>query len=84
MGAFLSPPMGRGSGGAVARAGCECASECKKMGRRSAKAKPAPPKKGTANAARVSRGSLHDKWLGLSQMTPKCDAHQHVTVTCVI
>jgi hypothetical protein len=56
--------------------------KAKKMGR--GRGKPAPPKKGTANAARVSRGSLHDKWSGLTQKAPKRDAHQHVTVTCVI
>uniref|UniRef100_A0A7S3F704 Uncharacterized protein n=1 Tax=Haptolina ericina TaxID=156174 RepID=A0A7S3F704_9EUKA len=41
-------------------------------------------KRGNANAARVSRGSLHDKWPGLSMTTPKRDATQHVTVTVVI
>jgi len=43
-----------------------------------------PPKRGTANAARVSRGSLHDEWPGLSITAPKRDATQHVTVTVVI
>lgn len=47
-------------------------------------AAPKAIKRGTANAARVSRGSLHDKWPGLSMTTPKRDATQHVTVTVVI
>merc|ERR1719181_1193268 len=48
-----------------------------------ARSKP-PPKKGTANAARVSRGSLHDTWQGLGVKAPKRDGSQHVTVTVVI
>ena len=44
----------------------------------------APPRRGKASAARVSRGSQVDTWQGLSAKTPKRDAHQHVTVTVVI
>merc|ERR1719231_1801224 len=55
----------------------------KKMGRSMPARKP-PPKRGTANAARVSRGSMHDKWRGLALAAPKRDKTQHVTVTCVI
>merc|ERR1719421_1460114 len=40
--------------------------------------------KGTANAARVSRGSQFDAWDGLSLKAPKRDARQHATVTVVI
>jgi len=53
-------------------------------GRRRSAAPPVPRKRGAANAARVSRGSLHDTWPGLTQRVPKRDAHQHVTVTVVI
>lgn len=56
----------------------------KLMARSIASSGAAPTKKGTANAARVSRGSLHDKWDGLSIRSPKRDATQHVTVTVVI
>merc|ERR1719281_2130968 len=42
------------------------------------------PQRGTASAARVSRGSQFDTWEGLSVQEPKRDAHQHVTVTVVI
>lgn len=43
-----------------------------------------PPRRGTASAARVSRGSQVDTWGGLSVKAPKRDAQQHVTVTVVI
>jgi len=39
---------------------------------------------GTANAARVSKGSRHDVWDGLSIKDPKRHPGQHITVTCVI
>jgi huntingtin len=42
------------------------------------------PKRGKANAARVSRGSQFDTWDGLSLKAPKRDAGQHATVTVVI
>lgn len=42
------------------------------------------PQRGTANAARVSRGSLRDKWPGLSLTDPGRDQTQHVTVTVVL
>lgn len=55
------------------------------MMRKSSPLPPKPaPKRGTANAARVSRGSLHDVWPGLSITAPKRDSTQHVTVTVVI
>mmetsp|Transcript_37931 Transcript_37931/g.88778 ORF Transcript_37931/g.88778 Transcript_37931/m.88778 type:complete len:480 (-) Transcript_37931:227-1666(-) len=44
----------------------------------------APPRRGTANAARVSRGSLHDQWEGLEITDPKRSDSEHVTVTVVI
>ena len=44
----------------------------------------APPRRGKASAARVSRGSQVDTWQGLTAKTPKRDAQQHVTVTVVI
>merc|ERR1719453_1678442 len=44
----------------------------------------APPRRGTANAARVSRGTMVDRWDGLQARTPVRDASQHVTVTAVI
>merc|ERR1719327_1174966 len=44
----------------------------------------APPRRGKASAARVSRGSQADTWQGLSVTAPKRDARQHVTVTVVI
>jgi hypothetical protein len=40
--------------------------------------------RGTANAARVSRGSQYDTWDGLSVKKPTRDPRQHVTVTVVI
>jgi len=42
------------------------------------------PKVGTANAARVSRGTEVDVWKGLGLSTPKRNAHEHVTITVVI
>merc|ERR1719235_1330418 len=42
------------------------------------------PKKGTANAARVSRGSEHDVWSGLSVVDPDRNGSEHVTITVVI
>jgi len=53
-----------------------------RKGRRAARSP--PPRKGAASAARVSRGSLHDKWGGLSKKAPVRDGTQHVTVTVVI
>merc|ERR1719152_379831 len=47
-------------------------------------AQSAPSKRGTANAARVSRGSMHDRWSGLGIKAPVRDPTQHVTVTVVI
>jgi hypothetical protein len=46
-------------------------------------AKPSPPT-GTANAARVSRGSEFDVWPGLSTSSPKRHPGEHVTLTVVI
>eukprot|EP00927_Polykrikos_kofoidii_P038576 TRINITY_DN3298_c0_g1_i1.p1 TRINITY_DN3298_c0_g1~~TRINITY_DN3298_c0_g1_i1.p1 ORF type:complete len:461 (+),score=99.57 TRINITY_DN3298_c0_g1_i1:51-1385(+) len=40
--------------------------------------------KGVANAARVSRGTEHDVWSGLSVEEPKRHASEHVTATVVI
>jgi len=42
------------------------------------------PRKGVANAARVSRGSEFDEWSGLSVENPKRNDSEHVTVTVVI
>ena len=39
---------------------------------------------GTANAARVSRGSEADVWEGLMQTTPKRNSEEHITVTIVL
>ena len=39
---------------------------------------------GTANAARVSQGSQHDVWDGLTAKDPKRHPSEHLTVTCVI
>merc|ERR1719152_269570 len=41
-------------------------------------------KLGRANAARVSRGSEHDTWAGLSVKEPKRNDSERVTVTVVI
>merc|ERR1719191_1241837 len=41
-------------------------------------------KVGTANAARVSRGSEHDVWPGLSVQNPMPHPSEHVTVTVVL
>jgi len=40
--------------------------------------------RGTANAARVSRGSEFDVWPGLSVKDPERNSSEHVTVTVVI
>lgn len=50
--------------------------------RRSRRKKQAPI--GTANAARVSKGSFHDTWVGLGIKKPKRHPTEHITVTCVI
>jgi len=42
------------------------------------------PKTGTANAARISRGSEHDVWPGLTVSNPQRHPSEHVTVTVVI
>jgi hypothetical protein len=46
----------------------------------------ASPKIGTANAARVSRGSAVDEsmWTGVTNTEPKRDPNQHITVTVVL
>merc|ERR1719506_3218614 len=47
---------------------------------------PVPPQRkvGTANAARVSRGSEVDTWPGLSVTAPERNPGEHITVTVVI
>jgi len=47
-------------------------------------AAPRAMQKGTANAARVSRGSEYDTWSGLSISHPQRNHAEHVTVTVVI
>eukprot|EP00316_Scyphosphaera_apsteinii_P004750 CAMPEP_0119314778 /NCGR_PEP_ID=MMETSP1333-20130426/34029_1 /TAXON_ID=418940 /ORGANISM="Scyphosphaera apsteinii, Strain RCC1455" /LENGTH=503 /DNA_ID=CAMNT_0007319977 /DNA_START=61 /DNA_END=1572 /DNA_ORIENTATION=+ len=42
------------------------------------------PRRGTANAARVSRGTFVDQWKGLEVKQPERDPTSHVTVTVVI
>ncbi|CAE7393724.1 unc-104 [Symbiodinium sp. CCMP2456] len=44
----------------------------------------APAPKGLSSAARVSRGTEHDVWKGLSIKSPKRNGTEHVTVTVVI
>lgn len=46
----------------------------------------AKPKTGSANAARVSRGSAVEGslWAGVTNKTPQRDPHQHITVTVVL
>lgn len=39
---------------------------------------------GTANAARVSQGSKHDTWKGLTKTDPKRNNQEHITATIVI
>merc|ERR1719498_1360074 len=44
-----------------------------------------PPKKiGTANAARISRGTKVDTWSGLNIKSPKRNKNEHITCTIVI
>merc|ERR1711904_267310 len=43
-----------------------------------------PPRKGRANAARVSRGSEVDVWGGLTVKQPTRHSEEHITVTVVI
>lgn len=45
---------------------------------------PMRPRKGTASAARVSRGNFYAKHKGLSVTAPKRNSKEHVTVTCVL
>jgi len=47
-------------------------------------AAPRAMRKGTANAARVSRGSEYDTWSGLSIQDPQRNDSEHVTVSVVI
>jgi len=64
----------------------DCEEEgCKGMKRRRS-GKQAEKKEvvGTANAARVSRGSEADVWEGLMQTTPKRNSEEHITVTIVL
>lgn len=42
------------------------------------------PKQGRASAARVSRGHYYGEHKGLPVTKPKRNAHEHVTVTCVL
>merc|ERR1711923_101173 len=42
------------------------------------------PKTGTANAARVSRGTEVDTWNGLSVDTPVRNDYEHLTISVVI
>jgi len=44
----------------------------------------ARPKAGRANAARVSRGSMVDRWDGLAIKQPKRNPSEHVTVTVTL
>ncbi|CAE7243585.1 unc-104 [Symbiodinium sp. KB8] len=52
--------------------------------RSSAVRRSAPAPKGLSSAARVSRGTEHDVWKGLSIKSPKRNGTEHVTVTVVI
>merc|ERR1719161_694565 len=52
--------------------------------RRSLRSSSGGPRRGSANAARVSRGTEHDVWPGLSVKEPKRHSDEHVTVTIVI
>jgi len=45
---------------------------------------PPPPPSGTANAARVSRGSKFDDWDGLTMKKPIRNPQEHITATIVI
>merc|ERR1719230_1007054 len=67
----------------MACAALSCAPMEMERSRRSA-SPPRELKKGTANAARVSRGSEHDVWPGLSVQDPDRNAAEHVTITVVI
>merc|ERR1719335_1861833 len=44
----------------------------------------AQPRSGVANAARVSQGSEHDVWSGLSVKDPERHSSEHVTITVVV
>jgi hypothetical protein len=48
---------------------------------RASKPAQAPPKVGTSNAARVSRGSEEDTWKGLTKKDVRRDCVQHGTIT---
>jgi len=58
----------------------ECAAESNGHVSRSARC----ARRGTANAARVSRGTEYDVWRGLSVQKPERNKSEHVTVTVVI
>merc|ERR1712137_1069502 len=49
-----------------------------------ARARCAKPKIGTANAARVSKGTKHGLWGGLGVSAPQRHPSEHITVTIVI
>ncbi|CAE7824426.1 unc-104 [Symbiodinium sp. CCMP2592] len=51
---------------------------------RSSARRSAPAPKGLSSAARVSRGTEHDVWKGLSIKSPQRNGAEHVTVTVVI
>jgi len=62
---------------------CQSLKECSRSLRsRSFTSAPAP--KGRSSAARVSRGTEHDVWSGLSIKSPKRNDSEHVTVTVVM
>jgi len=60
------------------QAKCQSLRECS----RSLRSAPAPS--GRSSAARVSRGTEHDVWKGLSIKSPKRNDTEHVTVTVVM
>jgi len=54
------------------------------LARSAPKFKEAKKRVGTANAARVSQGSKHDTWNGLTKTDPKRNDNEHITATIVI
>merc|ERR1711963_429137 len=59
-------------------------SEGLRCAKRSSRNRDPPKKIGTANAARVSRGTKVDTWSGLNIKTPKRNKNEHITCTIVI
>jgi len=62
----------------------DCFGESTAARSKSRPAAAAPPKTGTSNAARVSRGTEEDTWTGLAKKDVERDPSQHGTITVTL